>query len=83
MKLVSIIIVSYNTQDLTLECIESIYKFENPKHFEIIVVDNGSGDGSVKKIKDKFPEVRLIENSENLGFAKANNQGIKASRGEW
>lgn len=76
----SIIIVNYNTADLISSCIESI-KNSAFGSVEVIVVDNNSNDNSVEKIKRE--KVKLIQNTENLGFAKAVNQGIKAARGEY
>src|SRR3989338_11675436 len=51
--------------------------------FEVIVIDNGSEDGSPQMVKNKFPQVKLIPNKENLGFTKANNQGIKIAKGKY
>ena len=74
-----IVIVNYNTKDLTYNCLKSIEKAEKPKRgVEVIVVDNGSKDGSVQMIKKIFPWVKLISKKENLGFSKANNIGAKA-----
>lgn len=80
---VSIIIVNYNTRDLLKDCINSI--LENTLHisYEIIVVDNASGDDSVSMIKSEFKSVRLIESQVNGGFAYANNLGIEASTGRY
>ena len=78
----SIIIVSFNTKELTLKCIDSILASRLKILYEIIVVDNGSSDGSqenFKRLSDK--RIKLILNDKNLGFAKANNIGIKSSRG--
>lgn len=89
MKDLSIIIVNWNTKDLVLRCLDSIAKSKPKLRYEVIVVDNGSTDGSVtalKKLqKSRHPklQVRLIENQENLGFAKANNQGIKKAEGKY
>ena len=83
MRDLSICIVNYNTKLLTIECINSIYKNIQSIDFEIIVVDNGSSDGSAEIIQKKFPEVKLIRNVQNLGFSKANNQAIRASEGEF
>lgn len=73
----SIIIVNYNTLEITKNCLRSIY--ENTKHidFEIILVDNASIDNSATELPELFPQVRYIWNQENLGFAKANNKGVK------
>lgn len=80
----SVIIVSFNTQKLLQECLESIFKQTKDLDYEVIVVDNGSTDESVKSVKElRVKELRVIENKENLGFAKANNQGIKVSRGKY
>lgn len=86
MKL-SIIIVNFNTRELIQACLDSLFLNydQNLKNqeYEIIVVDNASSDDSVKMIKKNFPEVQLIMSSANLGFAKANNIGIKKSQGEF
>lgn len=80
---ISIIIVNWNTKKLLEQAIASIYKYAKGLTFEVIVVDNASGDGSPKMVKTKFPKVVLIENRHNLGFAQANNQGIKIAKGEF
>ncbi len=80
---ISIIVVNWNTAELTLQCLESIYHSKSKLTFEIIVVDNGSTDESVSAISDRFSDVRIITNSENLGFAKANNQGISEGKGRY
>lgn len=81
----SIIIVNFNTGQFLKKCLVSIYKsLEKSKlSFDVTVVDNDSTDESVKTVKNKFPQVQLIENQKNLGFSKANNQGIKIARGEY
>jgi len=81
----SIIIVSYNTKDLLRNCLNSVYDSLKGEEieFEIIVVDNASSDGSVEVVKKDFPGVVVIENRENLGFSKANNQGIKIAKGRY
>jgi GT2 family glycosyltransferase len=78
---VSIIIVSYNTKDVILPCIRSIIKETCLYNYEIIVIDNNSQDGSVAAIRENFPQVRLIEKSENLGFAGANNMAALSAQG--
>ena len=75
MKL-SIIIVNYNVKYYLMQCLQSIRQSKNSHEYEVIVVDNHSRDDSVKYIKRYFPEVVLIENMHNVGFARANNQGI-------
>lgn len=80
---VSIIIVNYNTRELTLQCLKSIYEQTAGLEFEIIVVDNSSSDNSCTAIKSNFPKVLLIESDENLGFGKANNLGAKSAKGKY
>ncbi len=80
----SIIIVNYNTRQLLENCLASILKAMAPKKgLEIIVVDNNSRDGSQAMISKKFREVKLIENEENLGFARANNEGRKVANSKY
>ena len=67
----AVLIVSYNTRQLTLDCLASVREHEPDAR--IIVVDNGSTDGSIEAIEGRFPRVRLIVSDENLGFARANN----------
>jgi N-acetylglucosaminyl-diphospho-decaprenol L-rhamnosyltransferase len=77
----SIIIVNYNTKDYLEECLESIRSQGYGFGVETIVVDNNSCDGSREMLRSRFPEVRLVENCENEGFARACNRGITAARG--
>lgn len=90
----SIIIVNFNTKDFLRECLFSIDKSlqKSKLRFEVIIVDNGSSDGSVGIIKKSIEEhshkflgltLRLIENQTNLGFSRANNQGIKVAKGKY
>lgn len=86
---VSVVIVNWNTKKLLENCLKSIVdkvgdigKVEDFT-YEVIVVDNGSQDGSQKMVTTKFPKVRLLENKENLGFAKANNLGIQVAKGKY
>lgn len=79
----SIIIVNFNTCDITRQCLESIYNAEWRDNFEIIVIDNNSQDGSVDMIAKEFPEVRLIANKDNKLFAIANNQGAEIAKGKY
>lgn len=82
MKL-SIVIVNYNVKYFLEQCLHSVQKAIHGLESEVFVVDNNSVDGSLKMVKDKFPEVHLIENKDNKGFSKANNQAIRKSRGEY
>lgn len=73
----SIIILNYNVKDLLLNCLDSLFKSKEEKDlWQVIVVDNASSDGSVEAVKEKFPEVEILENKENLGFAAGNNSAI-------
>ncbi|OQX56616.1 MAG: hypothetical protein B5M53_00480 [Candidatus Cloacimonas sp. 4484_209] len=81
MKELSVIIVNWNTKNVLKNCIISIYKTVKKIEFEVIVVDNGSTDGSAEMIRKEFPYVKLIENRRNRGFAAANNQAIKKAEG--
>jgi GT2 family glycosyltransferase len=80
---ISIIIINWNTKELLLGCLESIEKEDSRCEIEVIVVDNGSKDGSVEAVRDNYPRVKMIQNGQNLGFAKANNTGIAASTGRY
>jgi len=75
----SVVIVNWNMKDYLLRCLGSVFRTARRDSREVIVVDNGSQDGSVKEVKESFPNIRLIANEENRGFAKATNQGIKHS----
>jgi GT2 family glycosyltransferase len=77
----SIVIVNWNTRDLLTQCLDSIYAHPPDCEFAIWVVDNASSDGSAQMVGARFPNVRLIKNRENLGFARANNQALRASTG--
>ncbi len=79
---VSIIIVSFNTKDLLIKCLASIRRYPPSVPCEVIVVDNGSHDGSPDAVERGFPEVSVIRNGENLGFGAANNRGLRDARGE-
>jgi len=81
-SLVSIIVLNYNAGELLLNCIESIKK-SSYQNIEILVVDNISSDGSQIKCKERFPDVKLIQNKKNLGYCGGNNVGIKEAQGEF
>lgn len=78
----SIIVVSYNTREMTLDCIRSVFA-ETKTPFEIIVVDNASSDGSAEAIASQFPSIRLVAERHNHGFAKANNIAAREATGEY
>lgn len=76
----AVIIVNYNTKQLLDDCLESVFRADAPKGgLQVIVVDNASVDESMDMVDKKYPAVLAIRNSENLGFAKANNVGVEAS----
>lgn len=80
---VSVIIVSYNTSKLLDNCIGSVIKNTKDVNYEIIVSDNCSSDDSVQVVKNKYPNVRIIENSFNYGFGKANNIAKSEAKGKY
>ena len=80
--LLSIIVVSYNTREMTLECLRSVYA-ETTLPFELIVIDNASEDGSAEAIAAEFPQARMMAETVNHGFALANNVAAKQARGEY
>ncbi len=82
MKL-SIVIVNYNVEHFLEQCLLSVRRASEQIETEVFVVDNISVDGSVEMVKTKFPEVKLIENKENVGFSVANNQAIEVSKGKY
>ncbi|MGH7180980.1 MAG: glycosyltransferase family 2 protein, partial [Nitrospiraceae bacterium] len=77
----SIAIVSYNTMEILLDCLSSVQAHTRTIAYEVIVVDNDSQDGTVAAIKNIYPEMRIIANPDNRGFAKAVNQALAVSRG--
>jgi GT2 family glycosyltransferase len=80
---VSIVIVSFNTERELVACLGSIERCAGAVPHEIIVVDNASTDGSVAAVRERFPAVQVIANEANLGFSKANNQALPRVRGEY
>ena len=80
---VSIIIVAWNVREFLYNCIKSVYEQTEGISFEVIYVDNASEDGSIEKVRQEFPEVRIIENEENKGFITANNQAIEIAEGRY
>jgi GT2 family glycosyltransferase len=80
---VSIIMVNWNTRELLYNCINSVYRNTSNSNFGIIVIDNASSDDSDDMLKLEFGDVKVIANTENRGFAAANNQGMLASKGRY
>jgi GT2 family glycosyltransferase len=80
---VSVIIVNWNTGNLLSRCLQCIDADPADLPLEVIVVDNASSDDSLSLLREQFPTVRVIANSDNVGFAKAVNQGIRAAQGEY
>lgn len=79
---VSVVIVNWNTCGLLRQCLASLPWASTEVDLEVIVVDNGSSDDSVVMVEREFPQVRLVRNDDNLGFVKANNQGLAAASGD-
>ncbi|OGP57328.1 MAG: hypothetical protein A2V65_04045 [Deltaproteobacteria bacterium RBG_13_49_15] len=80
---ISVIIVNWNTKELLMKCVSSVYRTLKKICFEIVMVDNGSGDGSVDAVQNQYPDVRVIANERNLGFAAANNQALQRILGRY
>ena len=84
--LLSVVIVNYNVKSYLEQCLRSVCQSKGlalGQDFEIFVVDNHSVDDSVEMVREKFPQVRLIANQDNVGFAKANNQAIRLSQAKY
>ena len=79
----SIIIVNYHHSHMLDNCLESVYRTIEKIQFEVILVDNSSKDDGLKPILKRYTKIRFINNSKNLGFARANNQGAKISSGDF
>lgn len=80
---ISVIIVSWNAKNYLRECLEALYTRTTTQDFDVWVLDNDSSDGSPDMVATEFPQVRLVRTGENLGFAKANNLGIRQSEGRY
>ena len=79
----SIIIVNWKVREFLGQCLNSIFSLLKSRKIEVIVVDNNSQDGSVEMVQREFPQIRLIENKENVGFGRASNQGIRIAQGRY
>jgi len=80
---VSVVIVNYNTRDILLQCLKTLYQYTKNVSMEVIVVDNDSHDGSVDAVRNAYPQVDLIPSDTNLGFGKANNLGMRKATGRY
>ncbi len=85
---VSVVVVTWNRRDLLRACLQSLSRLEFKQSFEVVVVDNGSDDGSPEMVRQEFSQspafrLRLIRNGDNRGFCAANNQGFAASAAEF
>lgn len=80
---ISIIVVSFNTKGLLLDCLASVFETVKGISFEVWVVDNNSTDGTVEATREKYPTIKIITNTENLGFAAANNQAFRQMNGNY
>ncbi len=79
----SVVIVNYNVRHFLEQCLYSVFRANRHIESEIFVVDNNSVDGSSAMVREKFPKVKLIENKENFGFSKANNQALRLASGKY
>jgi GT2 family glycosyltransferase len=80
--MLSIVIINYNTFEMTCRCIESIIQYTTTIPYEIILVDNASTECDADLFKNRFPSIKLVKNPENNGFSKGNNLGIKQANGD-
>jgi GT2 family glycosyltransferase len=80
---VSVVVVSWNTRDLLLPCLAAVPAAVAPYSAEVLLVDNGSADGTVAAVREQFPEVHVIANPDNRGFTRANNQALAVARGRF
>ena len=80
---VTVVVVSYNTGELLCECLRTVFDAARALTLQVVVVDNASADDSVARVKQEFPQVQLIENADNKGFAAANNQAFAIAQGDY
>lgn len=78
---VSLIVLTHNTRDLVIQCLDGLYEKVRAWGWQVIVVDNGSTDGTAQALAERFPEVELVRSERNLGFAGGNNLGLRRARG--
>ena len=75
----SVILVTWNVRELVLNCIQCVFQRQGELEVEVILVDNGSSDGTLEAVQEGFPLVRIVQNHENLGFPRANNLAATCS----
>jgi N-acetylglucosaminyl-diphospho-decaprenol L-rhamnosyltransferase len=80
---ISVVLVSYNTSALTIRSLQHLFASQHPWQMEVIVVDNASRDDSVKAVRETYPEIPVIENAQNVGFGRANNQALSLAKGRY
>lgn len=80
-SLISVIVLTYNTRDLVLQCVAGFYAHAVASGWQILVVDNGSTDDTAWAVKERFPTIELIRSERNLGFAAGNNLGLRRATG--
>lgn len=80
---VSVVLVCWNNKSYLKPCLDSLYAATITCHFEVVVVDNGSTDGSQRLLREDYPQVQLIQNTDNVGLGRASNQGIAATTGRY
>jgi N-acetylglucosaminyl-diphospho-decaprenol L-rhamnosyltransferase len=81
--LLSVIVLNFNGREWLPACLEAVFAQTCPVPFEVLLVDNGSDDGSATLAEERYPALRTVRNGENLGFAAGNNRGARAARGRW
>lgn len=81
--IISVILVSYNTGEMSVEALDALFASKGDYELEVFVIDNASKDDSVSLISQKYPNITLIENEENVGFGRANNQALPLIHGEY
>jgi N-acetylglucosaminyl-diphospho-decaprenol L-rhamnosyltransferase len=81
--LISVIVLNYNGREWLAACLDAVFAQACPVPFEVLLVDNGSDDGSAALAEERYPALRVVRNGENLGFAAGNNRGATAARGRW
>lgn len=80
--MISVVIVSYNVRDILRQCLQTLFARSKDIDMEVFVVDNASADASAEMVSEEFPQVRLLANGRNLGFAAANNQAFSLAKGD-